>query len=480
MSVSTLEAPGISIKEIDKSQYSPAMGGTRCYVMGHTSKGEPYVPMQFTSKPAWTSYFGTPSNEAEKYFYSACSEVIDNNGVLYCAKLPYDNKAKDKMVGFKYKVGSYTKSIPTAGEWLQGNSDVAKAINHDADFEKDAISYIFDTRTYRRVGDKWEYGLERDTEIKRFYHQMLDIVEKGTMPLSDEVAKYDQKLVGHTENLSCGSVEFYQVNLSASEQLRKRFLTKKEAEEYMEEMSHMSIPCVTKVYTHKDVDKNPNLSGLLFWDNGDWYAQPLCAEFHKVCIFETLLDFEDIQKIDDLRKNTQTLIDNEEDKSDFINMVYVGDVDKNINILYRRHINTEGPKHDIVNDLKNSIEELFRTIKNKGEVYWDNQGKSVIQDFINTELSAYDTIKIENIYWGLSGKSEYTAHDYTVSVPLFMDKLSVNDGYDTEILYRNTVSGLVDMYMNTISATSMYKELFNGDQPELWKGYWNQSLGNIL
>ena len=88
MSVSTLEAPGISVKEIDKSQYSPSMGGTRCYVMGHTNKGEPYVPMQFTSKPAWTSYFGTPSNEAEKYFYSACSEVIDNNGVLYCAKLP--------------------------------------------------------------------------------------------------------------------------------------------------------------------------------------------------------------------------------------------------------------------------------------------------------------------------------------------------------------------------------------------------------
>lgn len=480
MSVSTLEAPGISIKEIDKSQYSPSMGGTRCYVMGHTSKGEPYVPMQFTSKPAWTSYFGNPSNEAEKYFYSACSEVIDNNGVLYCAKLPYDNKAKDKMVGFKYKVGSYIKSIPTAGEWLQGNSDVAKAINHDADFEKDAISYIFDTRTYRRVGDKWEYGFERDTEIKRFYHQMLDIVEKGTMPLSDEVAKYDQKLVGHTENLSCGSVEFYQVNLSASEQLRKRFLTKKEAEEYMDEMSHMSIPCVTKVYTHKDVDKNPDLSGLLFWDNGDWYAQPLCAEFHKVCIFESLLDFEDIQKIDDLRKNTQTLIDNEEDKSDFINMIYVEDIDKNINILYSKYIDTEGPKNKTVNDLKNQIEELFKTIKVKGEVYWDKQGKSVIQNFINTELSVYDTIKIENIYYGLSGKSEYKAHDYTIPVPKYIDKLSVNDGYDTEILYRNTVSGLVDMYMNTISPTSMYKELFSGDQPELWKGYWNQSLGNIL
>lgn len=56
-------------------------------------------------------------------------------------------------------------------------------------------------------------------------------------------------------------------------------------------------------------------------------------------------------------------------------MIYVGDVDKNINILYEKYVNTEGPKHETVNDLKNSIEELFKTIKLSGEVYCDDQGK---------------------------------------------------------------------------------------------------------
>lgn len=56
----------------------------------------------------------------------------------------------------------------------------------------------------------------------------------------------------------------------------------------------MSIPCVTKIYTQEDADKNEALSGLLFYDNGDWYAQPLCAEFVKVCEFEVPLEPSDI------------------------------------------------------------------------------------------------------------------------------------------------------------------------------------------
>ena len=69
MSIRTILAPGVQINEIDKSQYSPAMTGSNCYVMGFTDKGEPYQPMEFTSRTAWTSYYGTPDNEAERYAY---------------------------------------------------------------------------------------------------------------------------------------------------------------------------------------------------------------------------------------------------------------------------------------------------------------------------------------------------------------------------------------------------------------------------
>lgn len=104
MSIRTILAPGIQINEIDKSQYSPAMTGSNCYVMGFTDKGEPYQPMEFTSRTAWTSYYGTPDNEAERYAYTAACEVLNQGGRLYFARLPYDNPAFEKVVGFKWKV----------------------------------------------------------------------------------------------------------------------------------------------------------------------------------------------------------------------------------------------------------------------------------------------------------------------------------------------------------------------------------------
>lgn len=98
----TILAPGVEIKEIDKSQYSPAMVGTACFVMGFANKGEAYQPMEFTSRAAWTNYYGEPDNEAERYFYNACVEVLNQNGRLYCARLPYDNQSFEKMVAYKY------------------------------------------------------------------------------------------------------------------------------------------------------------------------------------------------------------------------------------------------------------------------------------------------------------------------------------------------------------------------------------------
>ena len=100
----TITAPGVEIKEIDKSGYSPAMVGTACYVMGFANKGEAYRPLEFTSRAAWTNYYGEPDNEAERYFYNACVEVLNQNGRLYCARLPYDNASFEKLVGYTYTV----------------------------------------------------------------------------------------------------------------------------------------------------------------------------------------------------------------------------------------------------------------------------------------------------------------------------------------------------------------------------------------
>ena len=104
MSIRTIQAPGVEIKEIDKSAYSPSMTGTRCFVMGYSNKGEPYQPMEFTSRSSFENYYGTPDNEAERYFHTAAMEVINQNGVLYTARIPYDNESKDVMTGIEYEL----------------------------------------------------------------------------------------------------------------------------------------------------------------------------------------------------------------------------------------------------------------------------------------------------------------------------------------------------------------------------------------
>lgn len=173
MGLRTIEAPGVEVKEIDKSAYTPAMTGSKCYVMGYANKGTPYEPMQFTSKASWQLYYGDPRNEAERYFYNACAEVINQNGVLNCARLPYDNASRNKMVGFKYKVGTTKKTIPSAGDYLKG--PIGDWTDHDKDFETDALMYTFGNKFYREIDGKPEDGFEFDDELKMFYNKAIEI-----------------------------------------------------------------------------------------------------------------------------------------------------------------------------------------------------------------------------------------------------------------------------------------------------------------
>lgn len=123
----TITAPGVEIKEIDKSQYSPAMVGTACYVMGFANKGEAYQPMEFTSRAAWTTYYGEPDTEAERYFYNACIEVLNQNGRLYCARLPYDNQSFEKMVAFNYSLDAKTTDLSSLEAKIgYGYEDITK------------------------------------------------------------------------------------------------------------------------------------------------------------------------------------------------------------------------------------------------------------------------------------------------------------------------------------------------------------------
>lgn len=111
----TINAPGVEIREIDRSDYTQSLVGTHVLVPGFAAKGEDYIIGQPTTRSSFLAMYGEPTNEAERYFYNACMEVINQNGVLYTGKLPYDNEAKDYYVGRGYKIGpnyNYLSSVP--------------------------------------------------------------------------------------------------------------------------------------------------------------------------------------------------------------------------------------------------------------------------------------------------------------------------------------------------------------------------------
>ena len=100
----TIEAPGVEMFEIDRSEYSRQVTGTRVLVPGFANQGMDYEPITITSRQAFLNYYGTPTNEAERYFYAACTEVMDRGGVLHACKLPYDNASMNKYVVKKYRL----------------------------------------------------------------------------------------------------------------------------------------------------------------------------------------------------------------------------------------------------------------------------------------------------------------------------------------------------------------------------------------
>ena len=128
-----LTAPGVMIHEIDKSQYSPAMDNTACFIMGFANRGEAYQPQEFTSRTAWLNYYGEPDTEAERYFYAAACEVLNQGGRLYCARLPYDNVSFEKVVAFKYTLDTdkdISDKTSTYGKYFGEIYDEDNTINN--------------------------------------------------------------------------------------------------------------------------------------------------------------------------------------------------------------------------------------------------------------------------------------------------------------------------------------------------------------
>lgn len=109
----TITAPGVEIREFDRSDYTSNVQQTGVLVTGFASQGEENTTVQITSKSSLINQFGKPTNEAERYFYTACNEVLTQGGVLFATRLPYDNEAAGKYNIVKYKVDEQLSAATT-------------------------------------------------------------------------------------------------------------------------------------------------------------------------------------------------------------------------------------------------------------------------------------------------------------------------------------------------------------------------------
>ena len=109
MAVRTIQAPGIQVNEIDRSEYNKIQDNSltdspNCFIVGFADKGDDYAIHKIISREALVEKYGYPQTEAERYFYNGCLEILNNGGKLLTSKLPYDNNVKDKYAYVDYKI----------------------------------------------------------------------------------------------------------------------------------------------------------------------------------------------------------------------------------------------------------------------------------------------------------------------------------------------------------------------------------------
>ena len=96
----TITAPGIQMSEVDLSFYDfpqPKEETQNVLVAGFATQGHNNYPYEFTNKNTdddLIATFGTPTTEAERYFFNTCSEAIKREKtVLYATSIQqYSNK----------------------------------------------------------------------------------------------------------------------------------------------------------------------------------------------------------------------------------------------------------------------------------------------------------------------------------------------------------------------------------------------------
>lgn len=111
----TINAPGIEVREIDRSAYSTQdnslPNAPSVMIVGVAAQGENYTPQWIGTRAAFIEKFGEPTTEEERYFFNGCMEIINRGGICIACKLPYDNIESKNYTCTTYKVDPQIQHI---------------------------------------------------------------------------------------------------------------------------------------------------------------------------------------------------------------------------------------------------------------------------------------------------------------------------------------------------------------------------------
>lgn len=273
MALRTIEAPGLQVNEIDRSQYNQTTetglpNSPTCFIAGFADKGEDYAVHSIPTREEFEDKYGYPQNEAERYFYNGSLEVLKNGGKLLVAKLPYDNNSKDMYSYVDYKIDPTLHQIMTdyqiIGKWNTIN-DLSQVLDQTVMTIKilqgtgDLSTDIFDT----------EVPVELDTlpKMREAVNKIVNSNEFSILKQQFSHLDSEKNITLEEAFYTAGSLSsFYQVCIlgnedqNAREKLEKEFnaiITEIEANGFSLELTRKGDPPETfsvDAMTANDID----------------------------------------------------------------------------------------------------------------------------------------------------------------------------------------------------------------------------------
>lgn len=117
--IRTIMSPGVEWTEVDLSDYvATTIDSFRGLLFGFSDKGEYQVPTKIKNMEEFSEYFGTPTNEAERYSYNSVATIVGTGAECIFVRVPYNGETSK----YTYSTYSIQKSTLTSQQ-------ISKVIN---------------------------------------------------------------------------------------------------------------------------------------------------------------------------------------------------------------------------------------------------------------------------------------------------------------------------------------------------------------